>query len=254
MELGIFEYSIAIAGGFVAGIMNTLAGYGSIITLTILMDVIGLPANIANGTNRVNVLANTTAAALGFYNNGKLDLKKGSSVLIIVCIGALLGIITAISVSNEQFRSVFKYLVIVLFFALIVNPKKWISESQINNEVPLWKQLLIYLPIGFYGGFIQMGMGVIFLMAGVLVSKYSIIKANALKSVIITVYTIMSLAIFQWKGMVDWKIGAIIAIGAALGGYLTAHYSTRLKNANLFAYRFMIVVVVVVILRTFGVF
>src|SRR5210317_1472664 len=100
MELELYHYVIAIAGGFFAGIMNTLAGYGSIITLTILMDVLGLPANMANGTNRVNVLANSTAGVLGYHKNGKFDLSNGKWILTTVIIGAICGVLLAINVSN----------------------------------------------------------------------------------------------------------------------------------------------------------
>ncbi len=252
MELELYHYSIAILGGFIAGIMNTLAGYGSIITLTILMDVMGLPANIANGTNRVNILANGAAGLMGFHKNEKLSFDNGRRIFIIVFLGALFGILLAINVSNEQFRQVFKYLVVVLFFAIISNPKKWVTEPKFKPDLPLWKLILIYFPIGFYGGFIQMGMGIIFLMAAVLASKYSILKANALKLMVLVSYTIIAIIIFHWNGMIHWKIGAILSIGTAIGGFLTGNYAPKIKNANLYAYRFLVLIVFIVLLRTFG--
>ena len=254
MELELYHYAIAIAGGFVAAVMNTLAGYGSIITLTILMDVLGLPANMANGTNRVNILANSIAGTLGYQRNGRLDLSNGKWILITVCVGALFGILLAVNVSNEQFRAVFKYLIVVLFLSIIIKPKRWIRETSDIQKIPVWKMILFYFPIGFYGGFIQMGMGIVFLMAGVLLSGFTIIKANALKMVVIVVYTILSLFIFHFNGLVDWKIGAVLSIGTALGGYLTASYASRIKNANLYAYRFLVFVVLIVLLYTFDVF
>lgn len=252
MELELHHYLLAIGGGFVAAIMNTLAGYGSIITLTILMDVLGLPATVANGTNRVNILANGVAGIIGYQKNGKLDLKSGKWIIIIVCIGAVVGVLTAVSVSNEQFRSVFKYLVVVLFLSIIVNPNRWIRETSEVVNLPWWKILLIYFPIGFYGGFIQMGMGIVFLMATVLVSKYTIIKANALKLVVLVCYTILSLAIFHYNGLVDWKIGGVLSIGTAIGGYLTANYASKVKNANLYAYWLLVVIVLFLLIRTFA--
>jgi len=191
VELEFYHYAIAIVGGFIAAIMNTLAGYGSIITLTIMMDLLGLPANMANGTNRVNILANGVAGSLGYYKNGKLSIHKGKGILITVC------------------------------------------------------------TIGVYGGFIQMGMGIVFLMAAVLMSKYTIIKANALKLVLVVIYTLISIFIFHYNGLIDWKIGGVLSIGTAAGGYLTANYSSRIKNANLYAYRFLVLVVLIVIIRTF---
>jgi len=253
MELEIYHYVIAIIGGFVAAIMNTLAGYGSIITLTILMDVLGLPANMANGTNRVNILANSIAGVVGYQRNGKLDLSNGKWILIAVCLGAVFGVLLAVNVSNDQFRAVFKYLIVVLFLSIVVKPKRWIRETSDFKATPLWKTMLVYFPIGFYGGFIQMGMGIVFLMAGVLLSGFTIIRANALKLVVIVIYTIMSIFIFHWNGLIDWKIGAVLSIGTAAGGYLTANYASRINNANLYAYRFLVVVVFLVLLYTFGV-
>lgn len=251
MELEFYHYAIAIVGGFVAAIMNTLAGYGSIITLTIMMDLLGLPANVANGTNRVNILANGVAGSLGYYKNGKLSIEEGKEILVTVCVGAIVGIMLAVNVSNEQFREIFKYLVVVLLISIVVNPKKWIRETSEVTDLPWWKMILIYFPIGVYGGFIQMGMGIVFLMAAVLVSKYTIIKANALKLVLIVIYTFISIFIFHFNGLIDWKIGAVLSIGTALGGYLTANYSSKIKNANLYAYRFLVVVVLIVVIRTF---
>ena len=251
MELEFYHYAIAIVGGFIAAIMNTLAGYGSIITLTIMMDLLGLPANMANGTNRVNILANGVAGSLGYYKNGKLSIHKGKGILITVCTGAVLGILLAVNVSNGQFRDIFKYLVVVLFISILVNPKKWIKETSEVADLPWWKTILIYFPIGVYGGFIQMGMGIVFLMAAVLMSKYTIIKANALKLVLVVIYTLISIFIFHYNGLIDWKIGGVLSIGTAAGGYLTANYSSRIKNANLYAYRFLVLVVLIVIIRTF---
>ena len=96
-----------------------------------------------------------------------------------------------------------------------------------------------------------MGMGIVFLMAAVLMSKYTIIKANALKLVLVVIYTLISIFIFHYNGLIDWKIGGVLSIGTAAGGYLTANYSSRIKNANLYAYRFLVLVVLIVVIRTF---
>ena len=253
MELELYHYLIAIVGGFIAAIMNTLAGYGSIITLTILMDVLGLPANMANGTNRVNILANSVAGVLGYQRNGKLDMTNGKWILIIVCIGAVCGVFLAVNVSNEEFRAVFKYLILVLFLSIIIKPKRWIRETSNIRDLPMWKLWLFYFPVGFYGGFIQMGMGIVFLMVAVLISGFTIIKANALKMVVIVLYTIISLFIFHINGLIDWRIGAVLSIGTAAGGYLTASYASSIKNANLYAYRFLVVVVLAVLIYTFDI-
>jgi len=252
-DLGITEYCIAIVGGIVAGSMNTLAGYGSVITLTILMDLLGLPPNIANGSNRVNVLSGVVASGVGFYKNGKLDLTKGGPIILLTLLGAIVGIWLAVTISDDNFKSVFKYLVVVLLVVLLARPKRWLREHSEPHNMPIWQMVLVFVPLGFYGGFIQMGMGLFFVAATVLIGRYSIIESNALKVSVVGLYTVLSLVIFHVNGLVDWKAGALVGIGAAIGGYFTADIASRYKNANLWAYRLLVVIIVAILLRSFGV-
>jgi uncharacterized membrane protein YfcA len=253
MELNIFETLLLLIGGLAAGSINTLAGYGSIITLSLLMDVIGLPANVANGSNRINVLSAGITGTYGFYKNGRLDIKKSRPYIVVTIIGAVLGVYLATIVSNEQFRDVFKYLSVVLLFVILINPKKWVREH--SEDFHLSRYLLIpaFLFIGFYGGFIQMGVGLLLLAALVLGARFSILDANAVKLVIVSIYTFVVLLIFWWKNLIAFEAGILLAIGSALGGWLTAHYSSRYPNANLWAYRLLIVIVILVILYQFNV-
>jgi len=233
MEL--HHYIIAILGGAFAGAINTLAGNGSAITLTILTEVLGLPGNLANGTNRLGVFAQSTAATFAFFKNGKIDWKRSKVYVIITTIGAIAGVLVAIWVSNEQFKSVFRYMMILMLFVVLVNPKRWLHETDTSTKPNYWVAVPAFLALGFYGGFIQMGMGIFFLGIMVLGAKWSLIDANVIKSLIVAIYSVLVIAIFQWKGLIDWKIGAIIAIGQMSGGWLTATFASRYTKANVWA-------------------
>ena len=253
MEL--YIYAIAILGGAVAGAINTLAGSGSAITLTILTELMGLPPNTANGTNRIGIVAQCWAGTWAFHKNGKLPLNTRSwRYIILTVIGAIAGVVVAVYVSNEQFKSVFSFLMVLMLFVILVKPKRWLKESDPSKIESLWLAIPLYLALGFYGGFIQMGMGVFCLAVMVLVSNYSIIEANALKSFVVAIYTLVVIAIFQWKGLIDWKIGGIMAIGQTFGGWATATYASRYPKADIWAYRLLVGVVIFAILKLFGVF
>jgi len=117
-----------------------------------------------------------------------------------------------------------------------------------------WIGIPLFLALGFYGGFIQMGMGVMFLIVMVLVAKNNIIDANVLKSFIVALYTIVAIAIFHWQGLIDWKIGGLMAIGQTAGGWWTAQFASKYPLADVWAYRVLIVVVIGAILNMFGFF
>lgn len=238
-----YIYVIAIAGGAAAGFINTLAGNGSAITLAILIDLMGLPGNLANGTNRLGVMGNSIVASWVFYKNGKLKLDRSWPYIIPTVLGAAIGVFTAVKVSNEQFEFVFHTLLIVMLIVIMVQPKRWLRETDTTVKPNLWLVVPVFLALGFYGGFIQMGMGVFFLAAMVLGARFSIIESNSVKVFVVMLYTVIVLAIFQWKGLIDWKIGMVLALGQVVGAWFAANFASKYPKANLFAYLLVVVVV-----------
>lgn len=250
--MDIYQLIIVIIGSFIAGSINTLAGNGSAITLSILTELLGLPGNIANGTNRIGILAQTISSSWAFYRNGKLNFSFRTKIYIATMIlGAILGVTLAINVSNEAFRSVFKYMIVVMLFVVLVKPSRWLQPTDNTTPLPWMLSIPLFLLLGFYGGFIQMGMGIFFLATMVLGAKYSLIDSNIVKSVVIALYTSIVLAIFHYKGLVDWKIGAIMAIGQTTGGYLTAIFAVKHPKSGLIAYILLVTIMIFVTIRLF---
>ncbi len=241
-------------GGAFAGVLNTLAGNGSAITLTILTEVLGLPGNTANGTNRIGVLAQCATGSYAFYKNGKLDILRSKWPIVWVTVGAVAGVLLAVWVSHEQFKSVFRFLMLAMLVVILVRPKRWLQAADRSKKVHPLVSVPLFLALGFYGGFIQMGMGIFFLAVMVLIARYDIIEANAVKTFVVLLYTIIVVAIFQWKGLIDWRIGLIMAIGQAAGGWAAAHYASRVPGADVWAYRLLVVVVVAALLKLFSIF
>ena len=253
MELTTFQITIAILGGLVAGFINTLAGNGSAITLTILIEVLGLPPSMANGTNRVGIMAQSITGTWAFHKEGKLHLHRNLKYIIPIVIGAIGGALLAANVSNDQFKSVFKFLMVIMLGVILVKPKRWLRATDLEKSMPLYLHIPIFLALGFYAGFIQMGMGVIFLAVMVLLAKVNIMESNAIKMMAVGLLTIFALSIFHYKGLVDWKIGGIMAIGQATGGWATATYVSRYKRADEVAYWVLVVIVLVAVIRLFWV-
>ncbi len=251
--MDLYTIILAIGGGFLAGIVNTLAGNGSAITLSIFTELLGLPGNLANGTNRVGVMLQSGASSLGFLKNNRYAIVPHTKLYVIVAtIGAITGVYIALNISNEQFSSVFKYLLLLMLIVLLVKPKRWLIKTEINSEHNLYLTIPAFFCLGLYGGFIQMGMGVLFLIITVLLMKINIIDSNALKTFIIALYSLVVVAIFHLNGMIEWHLGLIVASGQATGGYLTADLSSKYPKADVWAYRLLIIVIVLAILSTFN--
>ena len=249
MEL--WQYLIAIAGGVFAGFINTLAGNGSAITLTVFTEVLGLPGNAANATNRIGIFTQCIAGVAAFHKNDRMKLERSWPYILITTIGSLGGIALALMVSNEQFRIVFRYLMVVMFFIIIFKPERWLRNTDTSSRPNWWIALPAFLAIGFYGGFIQMGMGLFFLAAMVLGARFSLTDSNAAKLFVVAVYTGIAIIVFAARGMIDWKMGAVVAVGQSLGGWFTAAYAAKSPKANKVAYWVLVVVVIAGILSLF---
>lgn len=79
---------------------------------------------------------------------------------------------------------------------------------------------LVFFGVGFYGGFIQAGVGLIIIAALALITGMTLVKINSLKVLITTIYMLSSLLVFVWSGKVEWLPGVVLAGGNALGAYL----------------------------------
>jgi len=249
----IYTYILAIGGGFFAGILNAIAGFGSVITLSIMIEFMGMPANLANGTNRINMFTQTSLSSLAYFRQGKLNFKKCQLGVILAFVGAMFGVVLALNISNEAFKIIFRYLLILMFLAVLVNPKRWIHETDLDYKMSKWISIPLFLLLGFYGGFIQMGMGLFTLIVLVLIAKLNIVEANAIKVFIIALYTLVLIFIFDYKGLIDWRIGLTFALGQGIGGYLAAHYASKYSKADVWIYRILIITVLIVILKSFGI-
>ncbi|HUS86975.1 MAG TPA: sulfite exporter TauE/SafE family protein [Bacteroidales bacterium] len=213
-------YPVIVAVGIIAGFINTLAGSGSLLTLPLLM-FLGLPASVANGTNRVAIFLQNVIAVTSFKSHKVFEFKEGIWLAVPATIGSFIGAIIAVNF-NEQILTVFiGGLLVFMFFIILLNPERWIKAQAgtIDGRPRVWRVVIFFL-IGIYGGFIQAGVG-FFLLAGLVLGVGAdLVKANALKVFIVLCYTAVALTIFFINRQVDLKIGLILAAGNMIGAWI----------------------------------
>lgn len=242
---------LLISAGILVGFINTLAGGGSVISLSILM-FLGLPANVANGTNRIGILLQTLVSTRNFHIAKSIDWKKGLFLAIPAVIGSLIGSQFASTLNKETFEFIIGGLLLFIMIMMIVQPEKWIKEDKTKTEKKISAlQIIIFLGIGFYGGFIQAGVG-FFLLSGLVWSAgYELVKANALKNLIVLLYTPFALAVFLINDQVHLLYGLILALGNMTGAYLASKLA--LKKGASFVRWIVFAVIIVTALKLFHV-
>jgi uncharacterized membrane protein YfcA len=249
-----YYYVIVIAGSFLAGGINTLAGNGSVITLSILTELLGLPGNVANGTNRVGVLFNGFGGVWGFHKGGKLKLQGATGLVIWMTLGSVVGGVIAILITDAQFMGIYKFLMVAMLIVILVRPSRWLIHERVKTDLPEWVLWICYFILGVYGGLIQMGMGVFFLAVLVLMSRIPIIEANAIKIFTVTIYTALVIVLFEVRGLIDWPTGLLMGVGQFAGGWVTARTASKYPAADKWAYYILVVIVLVSVMSLFGVF
>ncbi|MEN8242056.1 MAG: sulfite exporter TauE/SafE family protein [Chloroflexota bacterium] len=247
-----FQYPLVILAGFIAGFINTLAGSGSLVTLPLLIFM-GLPATVANGTNRIAILLQNVVGLSSFKKNDALDSRGMFWLAIPAAAGSLLGAQIAVNLNEEIMRQTIGVIMVLMLFVILLRPKRWLQGTLVQLEGrPTILQFVIFFVIGIYGGFIQAGVG-IFLLAGlVLAVGYDLVRANAVKVGIVLIFTVIALAVFIKNGQVNFLIGFILAIGNMLGAWIGAKVAVE-KGAE-WVRRLLILVVIISASNLLGVF
>ena len=211
-------------GGMIAGIVNTLAGGGSLLTVPLLVFV-GLPATTANGTNRIGVLFQNLVSTLRFRKAGFDGVASALPLLVPVLIGSVVGATFAARMSAEIFRQVFGIAMIALLYPILRPPRAGTSDAPRPPRSAVVNAILFF-GIGLYGGAIQAGVG-LFVIAALARTGLDLVRANAIKVVIIGGLTLVAVPVFIAHGQVDWPLASALVVGFAIGGELGARATVR---------------------------
>ena len=238
------EVVLLVFSGLLVGFINTLAGGGSIISLSILM-FLGLPANVANGTNRIAIFIQNIAAVGSFRQQKVLDHKKGFWLAVPAALGSILGAFIAVDLNEEVIEKAIAIMMLVMMFVILYKPQRWLKG---NEELQAKKvtigQMALFFIIGVYGGFLHMGVGYALLAGIVLGAGYDLVKANAIKVLIILVWAPFILVVFIYYGQVNFLYGLILSVGNVAGALIASRLAVK-KGAS-----FVRWVIIAVILLT----
>lgn len=214
----IVEIIVLVVVGFIAGTINTLAGGGSLLTLPILI-FLGLPPNVANGTNRIAILFQNVFTTAGFKSKGITTFPFSIYLGISALLGSIIGAQIAVDISGEAFNRILAIVMVIIVVYMVLKPKnKQFNLTEQTSGKKLWISILLFFFVGIYGGFIQAGVGFIMLLILSSINNLSLVKSNAVKVMVVLIYTVTAVAVFAYNDKINWKIGLTLAIGNATGG------------------------------------
>lgn len=221
------EYLLLIPIGFIAGFLNTVAGGGTLLTLPALI-FLGLPASVANGTNRIAILIQTFTAIRGFKSKGEsmypFSLYLGISALI----GSFIGAKLAININGDLFNRILAIIMLMVLLTIIFKPKASLDTLvEKTTGKTLKKAIIIFFFLGIYGGFINAGIGFLMLLILPYVNGLTLLKSNVTKVFVVFMYTIGAVLVFAYENKINYPIAFILTIGNASGGWVASRWSVK---------------------------
>jgi uncharacterized membrane protein YfcA len=211
------------AAGVTAGVLNTLAGGGSLLTLP-LMLWIGLPASTANASNRISLILQNVSGVGSFHRAGRLHWPTAWLLTACALPTALLGAWIAIDIDERWFRRI---LVAILLVSIVVVARRGNHGGELHEPRQRLKLALWFIVVGFYAGFIQAGLGFALLALLHGVGRLDLVRSNAIKVTVVLFCQLGALAVFTFAGSVHWIAGLSLALGSAVGAAIAVRMQIR---------------------------
>jgi len=231
-----------LGAGFLSGFLNTIASAGSALILPLLI-FLGVPANIANGTNRVQIAIGRISSIVAFQRAKAIDWRNALVLAIPGVLGGCLGASIAAVLQSKYIGWAITGAVIAAFVVLLTNPKRLLQDQKIDTPVIKWWHLGLFFLVGTWGGFIVLDASTYALMVLVLAISYDLKKANAVKAVAIFPMSLASLVIFAGAREVDWYIGLCLSVGSVIGAWTGAVLATK-EWIKIWIYRILIAILI----------
>ncbi len=220
------------------------AGGGSTITLPVLIFA-GLDAATANGTNRIAILFQNISGISSFRSQKIRGMRIAIKYALFTLPGAIAGAFFSIHLQQEVFEKILAVIMIAIVFSLFSSKtSKYNAESELANPSKLFYISLVF--VGFYGGFIQVGVGFLLIASLFYFLQTSLLRVNVYKLIIVIAYTIPVLLIFILNNKINWIAGFAMAGGNSAGAWLAAHTSVK-KGDKFIKYILAAVIIIMAI-------
>ena len=216
---------VLFLAGLAAGTVNSIAGGGSLFTLPLLI-FLGLPPTVANATNRIAVLSGGIGASETFRRSGLVPVAWLKLAAPPALIGAVLGTGAALIVPDLALLRILSVGLGLAAGWVFWNP---IRPPDAGRHFPpagtaRWISRAAFFLVGVYGGFIQAGVGFI-LLTITSANGLDLIRGNAVKAPLVFLFTLATVVLFTYSGMINWGMGLALAAGQILG----ATFGVRLQ-------------------------
>ncbi len=227
------EIVALIASAATAGLINAVAGGGTLVTFPTLL-LFGTDIRVANATSSTALFLGTAGGVVG-YRRQLAAVKPWLLRFVPVSIlGSVAGSWLLTHTSNQAFARIVPFLLLfatILFLGQGVLRRMAGPREGPPGPAAIWGGILFQLGVAVYGGYFGAGIGILMLASLGVIGLTDIHEMNALKTVLASLINMVATVVFAVDGLIDWRRAGIMTAGALLGYYLGSHYAQRIPQA-----------------------
>ena len=229
----IWTYSIISLSAMIAGVMNSLAGGGTLLTFPALLTVLS-PIQ-ANATSTVALLPGSLAGVWGYRHEMRHSRDWAMLLLVPSLIGGLAGSLLVTRLDPKFFEAVVPWLILVASLLFLAQPTitrlAGIGKAHAPPSLAARVGVVLFqFFVAVYGGYFGAGIGILMLSALGIMGMSDIHRMNAVKTFLAVCINGVSVAIFIAEQVVEWRYALVMAASAILGGYLGARFARRMNR------------------------
>ena len=228
MNVELWQVLLLAGTGVAAGILNVMAGGGSLMSVPIML-FLGVPGPVANGTNRISIIAQNIVAVRTFFRRGFSDFRLSLTLAAAATPGAVLGALVGVRLDGAWFDRVVAMVMLAVLVFMQLPSGRHSGGQGAEHPTPTRRRLVIghvlMFGAGCWGGFIQIGVGFILMPILHRVMGLDLVRTNMHKVFIALAYNLIAIVIFASAVSIHWTFGLALAAGNAVGGYFGARFS-----------------------------
>jgi uncharacterized membrane protein YfcA len=233
---------------FVTSAVGVVTGSNSLITVPIMFQF-GIDPKVAVATNMFGLTFMNVGATIPFLRRGVIDTKKVSPLIAITLVASAIGAGLVLLITPQNIKLLVSLAMIAVTVFTLVKRDAGIAEAaEISPRARALTYVLTFA-LGVYGGLYSGGY--VTMLTAVYVAFFGMTFTESVASTkLINIFSsLIATVIFMWQGLVDYRLGLILAVTMFAGAYLGAHVVTRLSDVWL--KRIFIATVLILAAKTF---
>ena len=214
---------------FIASAIGVVTGSNSLVTVPVMFQF-GIDPKVAVATNMFGLTFMSIGATVPFIKHDIIDYKRVLPLIGLTLISSAIGALLVGLITNQSIKLIVSIAMItVAIFTVLKRDAGIAKNAGVSQKAVIFTFILTFL-LGIYGGLYSGGYVTVLTTVFVAFFGMTFTEAVASTKFINVFSSLVATLIFMWQGLVDYRLGAILAVVMFIGAFVGAHTVTRIND------------------------